>query len=137
MVHGSGTWLSHPAEAALREVDAGLDGLVAANLWSLPDADLLELRVAQERTLARLQSTILATTREIDGRGAATATGAHSTAGWLRGRLLVHPGAAKAEVALAAGACQLFCVRRRSGFTGRARCGRGRRVRAGRVLVSS
>ena len=102
MDHGSGTLLAHPAQVALGEMDAALDGFGAVNLWSLPDADLLELRVAQERTLARLQSTILATTREIDERGAAVATGAHSTAGWLRGRLLIHPGAAKAEATLAA-----------------------------------
>ena len=101
MDHGSGTLLAHPAQVALAEVEAGLDGLGATNLWSMADADLLELRVAQERTLGRLQSRILATTREIDGRGAAVATGAHSTAGWLRGRLLAHPGAAKAEVSLA------------------------------------
>ena len=101
MDHGSGTLLAHPAQVALAEMDGCLDGLAAANLWSLSDADLLELRVAQERTLARLQSTILSATREIEERGAAVATGAHSTAGWLRGRLLVHPGAAKAEVALA------------------------------------
>jgi len=102
MDHGSGTHLAHAAQVALAAVDAGLDGLGVANLWSLPDADLLELRVAQERTLARLQAMILATTREIDGRGAAVATGAHSTAGWLRSRLRAHPGAAKAEVILAA-----------------------------------
>ena len=85
MDHGSGTLLAHPAQVALAEVDAGLSELAAANLWSLSEADLLALRIAQERTLARLQSTILTTTREIDGRGAAVATGAHSTAGWLRG----------------------------------------------------
>jgi uncharacterized protein DUF222 len=32
--------------------------------------------------------------REIDARGAATEAGAHSTAGWLRARLHLHPGAA-------------------------------------------
>ena len=79
MDHGSGTLLAHPAQVALAELDASLDELAAANMWSLPDADLLELRVAQERTLARLQSRILATTREIDGRGTAVATGARQT----------------------------------------------------------
>ena len=44
---------------------------------------------------------MLAATREVDGRGAAVATGAASTAAWLRHKLLLHPGAAKAEVALA------------------------------------
>ena len=45
---------------------------------------------------------MLAATREVDSRGAAVATGAASTAAWLRHRLLLHPGAAKAEVSLAA-----------------------------------
>jgi hypothetical protein len=35
------------------------------------------------------------------------------------------------------GACQVFCVRGRSGFTGTARCGRGRPGPVGRVLASS
>jgi hypothetical protein len=43
----------------------------------------------------------LAVTREVDGRGAATATGAPTTAAWLRAGLHVHPAAAKREVALA------------------------------------
>ena len=54
-----------------------------------------------EATRARVESATLAVTREVDGRGAATATGAPSTAAWLRGRLRLHPGAAKAEVELA------------------------------------
>ena len=50
---------------------------------------------------ARLDAQVLAATREVDGRGAAVATGAASTAAWLRHKLLLHPAAAKAEVALA------------------------------------
>jgi len=102
MDHGPGTLPAHPAREALAAIDAGLDGLGEANLWSLSDSDLLELRVAIERTRARLEARVLAVTREVEGRGSAVATGAPSTAAWLRGRLLMHPGATKAEVALAA-----------------------------------
>ena len=41
--------------------------------------------------------------REIDARGAATDAGAHSTAGWLRSRLHLHPGAARRMVTTARG----------------------------------
>src|SRR5689334_7226165 len=92
---------AHPARVALAVVDRGVDDLGTANLWSMSDRELLELRVDQERTVARLQAQVLATTREIDARDAATATGASSTEAWLRGRCLRHPGAAKAEVRLA------------------------------------
>ena len=70
-------------------------------MWTLSDADLLELRADLETTRARLDAQVLVATREIDGRGAAVATGAASTAAWLRHRLLLHPAAAKGEVALA------------------------------------
>ncbi len=75
--------------------------LGSANLWSMSESDLLDLRIDLEATRARLESATLTVTREVDGRGAATATGAPSTAAWLRGRLRLHPGAAKAEVELA------------------------------------
>jgi len=97
----TGTALAHPAQVGLALVDRGVEELAAANLWSMPDRDLLDLRLDQERTLARLQAQVLATTREIDARDAAKATGASSTEAWLRGRCLRHPGAAKAEVRLA------------------------------------
>jgi len=84
--------LAHPARVALAVVDRGLDDLGVVNLWSMSDRELLDLRVDQERTLARLQAQVLATTREIDARDAAKATGASSTEAWLRGRCLRHPG---------------------------------------------
>ena len=92
---------AHPAREASAAVGAALGQLQEANLWSLPEADLLQLRAELEVTRARLDAIILATTREVDARGAATATGAASTAAWLRDRLLIHPAAAKAEVRLA------------------------------------
>ena len=95
------TLVAHPARVALAAVEEGLGGLGEANLWTLSDAELLELRADLEATRARLDAQVLAATREVDGRGAAVATGAASTAAWLRHKLLLHPGAAKAEVALA------------------------------------
>ena len=91
----------HPARAALAAVDDALGQLGSANLWSMSESDLLDLRIDLEASRARLESVTLAVTREVDGRGAATATGAPSTAAWLRGRLRLHPGAANAEVELA------------------------------------
>jgi hypothetical protein len=90
-----------PARAALAAVDDALAQLAAANLWSMSEPDVLDLRIDLEASRARLESVTLTVTREVDGRGAATATGAPSTAAWLRGRLRLHPGAAKAEVELA------------------------------------
>ena len=101
MTWSTGSTLEHPARVALGVVDEGIDGLAEANLWSLSDQELLGLRIAQEATLARLHAQILATTREVDRRGAAVAVGAPSTAGWLRGRCGLHYGAAKREVQLA------------------------------------
>ena len=95
------TLVAHPARVALAAVEQGLGGLGEANLWTLSGAELLELRADLEAVRARLDAQVLAATREVDGRGAAAAAGAASTAAWLRHKLLLHPGAAKAEVALA------------------------------------
>ena len=92
---------AHPAGAALAAVDDALRQLASANLWSMSESEVLDLRIGLEAGRARLESVTLAVTREVDGRGAATATGAPSTAAWLRGRLRLHPGAATAEVELA------------------------------------
>ena len=101
MTWSTGTTLEHPARVALGAIDAGIDVLAESNLWSLSDSELLGLRIAQEATLARLQAQVLATTREVEARGAAGKVGAPSTAGWLRGRCGQHYGAAKREVQLA------------------------------------
>jgi hypothetical protein len=54
-------------------IDGGISALGEANLWSLSERELLGLRIAQEATLARLHAQVLATTREVDARGAVTA----------------------------------------------------------------
>jgi uncharacterized protein DUF222/HNH endonuclease len=92
----------HPASVAVEALDAALTMLAGANLWSLPEGELLGLRRDLAATTARLAAVTLAATREIDGRGAAVAVGAPSTEAWLRGSLHLTPGAAKEEVTLAA-----------------------------------
>ncbi len=92
---------AHPAVAAAGAVGEAIDALGEANLWSLPERDLLAHRLVLEGLAARLASVTLVATREIDGRGAAETQGAPSTAAWLRAGARVHPAAAKAEVALA------------------------------------
>jgi hypothetical protein len=101
MTWSTGGTLEHPARVALGVIDEGISALGEANLWSLSERELLGLRIAQEATLARLHAQVLATTREVDARGAAEAMGASCTAGWLRGRCGLHHGAAKREVQLA------------------------------------
>jgi hypothetical protein len=101
MTWSTGSTLEHPARVALGMIDQGISALAESNLWSLSEQELLGLRIAQEATLARLHAQILATTREVDARGAAASVGAPSTAQWLRGRCGLHYGAAKREVQLA------------------------------------
>ena len=91
----------HPLLAALREVRAGAGGLAGGNCWSLSDPDLAEALDEVAAVKACLAACELALVAEADGRniGAAQAT---STAGWLRARLLMHPGDAARTVRLAA-----------------------------------
>ncbi len=99
---GSTVTLSgHPAVSALSAVDAGVEALATANVWSMTDRELLAVRVDAEATRGRLDAAVLGLTREIDGRGAAVRAGASSTAAWLRGCCRQRPGIAHAEVRLA------------------------------------
>ncbi|MEO7980248.1 MAG: DUF222 domain-containing protein [Sporichthyaceae bacterium] len=95
------TQLGHPAVSALSVVDAGVEALAAANVWSMSDRELLAVRVDAEATRGRLDAVVLGLTREIDGRGAAVRAGASSTAAWLRGCCRQRPAIAHAEVRLA------------------------------------
>jgi hypothetical protein len=92
----------HPAFAAVAEIDAGLDDFTEANLWSMPDADVLALRADLARLTGRLAAATLAATRQLDISGAGVASGAASAAGWLRGVCRVDPRSATREVKLAA-----------------------------------
>jgi hypothetical protein len=85
----------HPALVAPGEIDAALDSLADANLWSLSPCQLRELRIDLERVSARFAAAGLTVTRELDASGAAVVTGALSSAGWLRGTCRIDPRAAK------------------------------------------
>src|SRR4051794_25883265 len=92
----------HPVLAALEVIDTGLDDLAEANLWSLLDSESLEVRTTLERLTARLYAAKLASTRDVQTRGAAVKAGAPSVRDWLINRLRIHPGEAAREVGLSA-----------------------------------
>ncbi|MGZ4611340.1 MAG: DUF222 domain-containing protein, partial [Actinomycetes bacterium] len=92
----------HPALSALRTVGHGLDELAEAPVWSLSDADLLEVRGQLQRLLSRLTSAAFGATHEIDVRGAAVSAGAASLVAWLVSVPRLHPAEAGREVQLSA-----------------------------------
>jgi len=92
----------HPVLAALEVIETGLDELGEANLWSLLDDESLAVRERLERLSARLYAAKLASTRDVDSRGAAVKAGASSLRAWLINRVRMHPGEATREVLLAA-----------------------------------
>jgi hypothetical protein len=91
----------HPVISALRVIGTGLDELAEGNLWSLLDSEALEVRVELERLAARLYGAKLASTRDVDSRGAAVKAGASSLRAWLINKVRLHPGEASREVLLA------------------------------------
>ena len=91
----------HPAQRAVAAIDAALDDLLGASLWSLTDAQQVELMAGQERVLGRLQASVLAVTRDFDARGTAKAHGATGTGAWLREKYNLAPGEANRRVKLA------------------------------------
>jgi Domain of unknown function (DUF222) len=91
----------HPVLAALEVIETGLDNLGEANLWSLLDDESLEVRERLERLSSRLYGAKLASTRDVDSRGAAVKAGATSLRAWLINRVHLHPGEATREVLLA------------------------------------
>jgi len=102
MSQGRAPTAEHPLPAAVRVVRAELAGGCDVGAWSLSDEDILcvlDEIVAAEARLAALRLAVVA---EVDGRdlGVAEAT---TTAGLLRGRLLMHPSTTKRTVRLATG----------------------------------
>ena len=87
-----------PVARGLALIRAGLETILSARGWSTPDRDLLLF----VKTLARLRSqgdaAHLHLLRMIEERESARATGAPSTAAWLRVALRLAPGRAKADV---------------------------------------
>ncbi len=96
-----------PVDAALHAVREAINTLVAVtsgggdDLWRLTGPQLLEAAAALHRTHNRADAVMHLLVREVDARGAAVEAGAPNTAGWLRGRLLLHPGSAKRMVTTA------------------------------------
>jgi hypothetical protein len=95
----------HPVTTALEDLLGPLDLAVAhavpgsdSELWTMSGPELLEAAEAVHRVTRRADAVLHGLVREIDARGAATDAGAHSTAGWLRSRLHLHPGAARRMV---------------------------------------
>ena len=97
--------VTHPVTGALGALQAALDQVVQltapgpdGELWMLSGPELLEAAEVVHRVTRRADAVLHGLVREIDARGAATEAGAHSTAGWLRARLHLHPGAARRMV---------------------------------------
>ena len=86
-------------ENLLRECGAAGDG----ELWSLSSGELLEATVALHRVQCQTDAVMHALVREVDVRGGGVEAGGATTAGWLRGRLRMHPGTAKRLVETARG----------------------------------
>src|SRR3954452_9966349 len=91
---------THPALRAVAAIDMALDDLLAASLWSLTDAQEVDLIGAQNKVAARLSAAILATTRDLDARGTAAAQGATGTGAWLREKFNLGHGEAHRRVKL-------------------------------------
>jgi len=86
--------------SAMRRLQDDVGELAEANFWSLSTEDIGEVLDEVSAVQARLAAVKLAVVAEADGRdiGMSEAT---TTAGWLRGRLLLGPGEAKRIVKLA------------------------------------
>ncbi len=82
---------------ALAEIAAVVDG----GSWRLSSSELLESVVALHHGTNKADAVLHHLVHEVDVRGAAIEVGAPHTAGWLRARLHLHPGAAKRVVATA------------------------------------
>jgi hypothetical protein len=83
-------------------IAAAAAGLADAPVWGLSAAELAALIVEVEAVSARLAGVGLSLAREADRRGLGVELGAASTADWLRDRLRLTPGEAKARLDLAA-----------------------------------
>jgi hypothetical protein len=93
--------IGHPAVVSLNAVSAGLDEAAYADVWSLSDDDLADALVRCEQLAARQAALSLRLIREADARDLGRRQGASSTTAWLKDRLRLRPGEAKARVDLA------------------------------------
>jgi hypothetical protein len=100
--------VTHSVTAAIQGLRGAVEGLGVVSgpgadgeLWTMAGPDLLEATAELHRLMCAADAVLHGMVREIDVRGAATATGAPTTRAWLRERLHLHPGAAKRLTATA------------------------------------
>lgn len=91
----------HPVRVALAAAAGSVQAARSAAVWSLSDDDLAAALVACEMLAARVAELGLALVREADGADVGRRSGASSTAAWLRHRLRLRPGEARARIELA------------------------------------
>src|SRR5450432_2616576 len=89
----------HPAIEAVAAINAGLDELAAASLWSLRAAELAELIVAAEKIGRRIAAVQLPLLAQADSTGLASELASTSTPSWLRSVADVPFGVGKARAA--------------------------------------
>ncbi|MDQ6873670.1 MAG: HNH endonuclease, partial [Actinomycetota bacterium] len=94
------TCVEHPLLAAVGLVEEAVAGLAGAPCWSLSDGEVAEGLDRLQAVKAGLAAAELGLIGEVGRRRLGAPVGSN-TAGWLRGRLLMHPGEAARAVALA------------------------------------
>jgi hypothetical protein len=90
----------HPAIEAVAAINAALDELAAASLWSLRAAELAELIVAAEKIGRRIAAAQLPLLAQADSTGLASELASTSTPSWLRSVADVPFGVGKARLQL-------------------------------------
>jgi hypothetical protein len=90
----------HPAIEAVAMIDAGLDALREASLWSMSTTDVGQLVIAVERIARRVAASQVAALAQADRSGIADQTGASSTAVWLHNVADLPVGVGRARLAL-------------------------------------
>jgi hypothetical protein len=97
---GLGTGFDHPATEAVAAIAAGLADLRAANLWSLPTAELGHLVVQAEVLARQLCAIQVELTAQAEKCGVAQREGAVSLAAFLRARADVAPRVTRGRLQL-------------------------------------
>ncbi len=92
--------VTHPAFAAVEAVNAALDELAEASLWSLPTADAARLVVEVEKVARRVASAQLTVLAQAESVGVRALTGARTTPLWLRSAADVPTWAGRDRLAL-------------------------------------
>jgi Domain of unknown function (DUF222)/HNH endonuclease len=98
MSNSSVSTAAHPVVAALDAVDEALDATADAAVWALGDTELEAVLERVQQQAARLAELKLRLVAEADGRDLGRRLGGSSTASWLRHRLRIRPGDARALV---------------------------------------